>query len=85
VTNPPTSRVKETEAMRDPRYLCIEAPDTSVTIDFLTGAFKCTAKLEVSTNRHGEPEIYVKVTGCDDRATILIDQVAVIPEPDDRS
>jgi hypothetical protein len=68
---------------REP-YLSVEPPDTSATVDFL-GPHGFALTVEVGKSRTGEPEVWVKVTACDDRSTILGEIVAIVPESDRRS
>jgi len=59
-------------------YLCIEAPDTEATIDFLgTHGVVVKAKIEMFK---GKPRIYIIATACNDHATILGEILEYIPE-----
>lgn len=64
-------------------YLCIEAPDTEATVDFM-GKHGVVVTLRLEKNRHGEPQIYIMAKACDDQGTILGEILATIPESDDR-
>jgi hypothetical protein len=72
--------------MNREKYLSIESPDASVTIDFLGVNSRrkkdrraCTVVLKVENGR-----LWVQVKGCDDRATILVDTFYDLPEEDRR-
>jgi hypothetical protein len=70
-------------AAREP-YLCLEAPDCKAVIDFLGKygvTIKATVEINPKTKKH---EVYVIVTACDDRATILGEISAEIPKADER-
>ena len=61
------------------RYLMIEAPSKSVTVDFL-GKYGVQVKLELEGDK-----LRVYVQACDDRGTILQDEELEVPEADDRT
>lgn len=62
--------------------LMVEAPDTTAKVDFLTDG--CSVTLKIETKRDGTKTLWVKAVGCDDRCSILLDEVVEVPEKDDR-
>lgn len=60
-------------------YLYLESPDKTAEIEFAGTSDNlhraCTIKITVENGK-----LHVYATGCDDRTTILIDEVADIPE-----
>ena len=72
--------------IREPKYICLEQPDTKVTIDFLgTNSRKkkdrraCLVTVAVENGR-----LLITAKGCDDRETILCDEAYELPEEDKR-
>ncbi len=69
------------------KYVCIESPDDTVTIDFLGTGSKlkkdrraCTVTVKVEGGK-----LCITAKGFDDHVTILCDGVYDIPEEDRRS
>lgn len=72
--------------MNREKYLCIESPDDSVTIDFLgvNSRRKKDRRACIVTVKAEDGKLWITAKGCDDRATILCDEVYEIPEEDRR-
>ncbi len=64
--------------MSHKRDLFIEPPDNRAIVDF---ADLCLVKLTIDASTN-PPTLHVYATGKDDRATILIDEVVALPEPE---
>lgn len=61
-----------------PRYLQIESPDTSGTVDFM-GAFPVTVKLRIDESG----ELWITATSATQDAPILLDEVLTVPPADE--
>jgi hypothetical protein len=56
----------------------VEEPDSRATVDFL-GKYGAIVRMSLEGDK-----LRVEVMGCDDRSSILLDEVLTVPEADER-
>ena len=81
-----TTIKKSTVLIQHPHpYIYVEEPDDAAEVEFAGRyGFNVTIKTTPAKTRGGRPEVWVTVTGADDRNTILGEIVSDIPKADDR-